>query len=126
MQTRRHTMYTLKRFWQGIALVCCSSRVPSGRLPIGGRKSTGMRFDSSVIPTGTLRLDWEPLFPLGEILITPRALRALKTSAQHPLEFLAFHMSGYWGKQDFFGRYWNYRATQISPPSIWSHHIRES
>ena len=69
-------------------------------------------------PTGTLRLDWEPLFPLGEILITPRALRALKTSAQHPLEFLAFHMSGYWGEQGFFGRYWNYRAMKAGDGRI--------
>jgi hypothetical protein len=85
-------MHTLRRLWQGIALLSCCSRLPSGRLPVGSRQSTGGRFDSSMIPTGTLRLSWEPLFPLGEIGIT---LRALKTAAQHSLESLAFHVLGY-------------------------------
>jgi hypothetical protein len=106
-------MHTLRRLRQGIALVCCSPHAPTGRLPAGRRKTTGKRVDSGVTPTGTLRLSWEPLFPLGDIFITPRALRALKTAAQHPLEFLAVHASWDWGEQGVLERYWNGRAMHV-------------
>jgi hypothetical protein len=103
-------MHTLGRLRQGTAPVFCSSPAPSGRRHAGGRKSTGRRFDSSVTPTGTLRLSWEPLFLLGEVRMTPWALRALKKAARRPLEFLASHVSGYWGEQHVFRRCWNDRA----------------
>lgn len=37
-------------------------------------------------------------FPLGKILATPGALKALKDSHQAPLDFLARHAKGDWGE----------------------------
>lgn len=36
-------------------------------------------------------------FPLGKILATPGALKALRDSGQAPLDFLARHACGDWG-----------------------------
>ena len=38
-----------------------------------------------------------PLFPLGKVVSTPGALRALAESGQSPQEFLARHERGDWG-----------------------------
>jgi hypothetical protein len=37
------------------------------------------------------------LFPLGRVVATPGALRALEKAEQAPQEFLARHVSGDWG-----------------------------
>ena len=37
------------------------------------------------------------LFPLGQIVATPKALEALEASQQSPAEFLARHAKGDWG-----------------------------
>ena len=39
-------------------------------------------------------------FPLGRILATPGALRALRKAGEGPLRFLARHASGDWGDLD--------------------------
>lgn len=39
-----------------------------------------------------------PLFPLGQIVATPGALRALQRAEQAPAEFLARHRRGDWGE----------------------------
>ncbi len=39
-----------------------------------------------------------PLFPLGQIVATPGALRALQEAEQHPMEFIARHVVGDWGE----------------------------
>ena len=39
-------------------------------------------------------------FPLGQLMITPGALAALKQSKQTPLPFLYRHVSGDWGDLD--------------------------
>lgn len=39
-----------------------------------------------------------PRFPLGQVVATPGALRALEESNQLPFEFLARHQSGDWGE----------------------------
>src|ERR1700729_3809308 len=38
-----------------------------------------------------------PLFPLGQVVATPRALAALEKAGQQPQEFLARHVHGDWG-----------------------------
>jgi hypothetical protein len=38
------------------------------------------------------------LFPLGRIVATPGALRALERAEQSPAEFLTRHMQGDWGE----------------------------
>ncbi len=37
-------------------------------------------------------------FPLGQLVATPGALRALQAAGQHPLEFIARHVAGDWGE----------------------------
>ena len=39
----------------------------------------------------------EPLFPLGQVVATPGALRTLKEANQDPLELLSRHVTGDWG-----------------------------
>lgn len=39
-----------------------------------------------------------PRFPLGQVVATPGALRALEEANQLPFEFLARHQSGDWGE----------------------------
>ena len=39
-----------------------------------------------------------PLFPLGQIVATPGALRALEQAEQSPFEFLDRHVRGDWGE----------------------------
>ena len=39
----------------------------------------------------------KPLFDLGQMVATPGALRALEEAEQHPIEFLARHVTGDWG-----------------------------
>jgi hypothetical protein len=39
----------------------------------------------------------KPLFPLGQVVATPGALKALEESGQIPEEFLSRHISGDWG-----------------------------
>jgi hypothetical protein len=38
-----------------------------------------------------------PLFPLGQTVATPGALKALQTAGQSPAEFLDRHVRGDWG-----------------------------
>ncbi len=37
-------------------------------------------------------------FPLGQLVATPGALRALQEAGQHPLEFIARHVADDWGE----------------------------
>ena len=39
----------------------------------------------------------EPLFALGQVVGTPRALQALRDAEQHPVELLIRHITGDWG-----------------------------
>ena len=39
----------------------------------------------------------EPLFPLGQIVATPGALKTLKEAGQDPAELLSRHVAGDWG-----------------------------
>lgn len=39
-----------------------------------------------------------PKFPLGRIVATPGALKALEETNQNPLEFLERHQAGDWGE----------------------------
>lgn len=39
-----------------------------------------------------------PKFPLGRIVVTPGALRALEEANQNPFEFLERHQAGDWGE----------------------------
>jgi hypothetical protein len=61
-------------------------------------------------PAVTLSMTWDdrsggwvstivrpPRFPLGQIVMTPGALRALVTTGQDPMEFVRRHQSGDWG-----------------------------
>ena len=41
-----------------------------------------------------------PKFPLGQIVATPGALKALAVNSQEPLEFLRRHIVGDWGELD--------------------------
>ena len=41
-----------------------------------------------------------PLFPLGQIVVTPGALAALERANQSPAFFLARHAGGDWGELD--------------------------
>lgn len=41
-----------------------------------------------------------PRFPLGLVVATPGALRALEESAESPFDFLYRHASGDWGELD--------------------------
>ena len=40
----------------------------------------------------------KPLFPLGQIVGTPGALRALAKAEQHPLDLIIRHVTGDWGQ----------------------------
>ena len=40
------------------------------------------------------------LFPLGQVVATPGALRALEKAEQQPAEFLDRHATGDWGQLD--------------------------
>jgi hypothetical protein len=40
----------------------------------------------------------KPLFDLGQLVATPRALAALKKSGLSPLDFLSRHVTGDWGE----------------------------
>lgn len=40
----------------------------------------------------------QPLFSLGQVVVTPGALIALEKAGQTPLEFLARHVRGDWGE----------------------------
>ena len=40
----------------------------------------------------------QPLFDLGQVVSTPGALDALEAANQHPVEFIARHVSGDWGE----------------------------
>ena len=51
-----------------------------------------------------------PLFPLGRILATPGALRALQTANADPLHYLVRHAAGDWGALDAEDRAANERA----------------
>jgi hypothetical protein len=42
----------------------------------------------------------KPLFDLGQIVATPRALEALQAAEQQPHEFLIRHVMGDWGDLD--------------------------
>lgn len=42
--------------------------------------------------------NYQPLFPLGQIVATPAALATLAEAAQAPAEFLALHARGDWGE----------------------------
>jgi hypothetical protein len=42
----------------------------------------------------------QPKFPLGRIVGTPGALRALERTGQTPIEFLKHHILGDWGDLD--------------------------
>jgi hypothetical protein len=42
----------------------------------------------------------KPLFDMGQVVATPRALDALRDAGQTPGEFLARHLSGDWGDLD--------------------------
>ena len=46
---------------------------------------------------GNERAERQPLFSLGQVFATPRALAALQTTGQQPFEFLHRHVSGDWG-----------------------------
>lgn len=46
------------------------------------------------------REDINPLFDLGEVVGTPRALQALQDAEQNPLELLFRHVTGDWGELD--------------------------
>ena len=39
-----------------------------------------------------------PLFDLGQVVATPGALKAVSEAGQTPMDFLARHVSGDWGK----------------------------
>jgi hypothetical protein len=67
------------------------------------------------LPLVTLSLTWYPwrtfwvsniirprasLFPLGQVVATPGALRALERAEQSPIEFLDRHAQGDWGELD--------------------------
>ena len=39
-------------------------------------------------------------FPLGHLLATPAARRAVEDAGQHPIEFLVRHARGDWGEVD--------------------------
>jgi hypothetical protein len=41
-----------------------------------------------------------PHFPLGSLVATPAALKALESAGQSPAEFLAHHAAGDWGDVD--------------------------
>jgi hypothetical protein len=41
-----------------------------------------------------------PLFPLGQVVATQGALRALQKAEQSPMEFVGQHMAGDWGDLD--------------------------
>jgi hypothetical protein len=40
----------------------------------------------------------KPLFDLGQLVATPRALAALEKSGQNPMDFLSRHVTGDWGE----------------------------
>jgi hypothetical protein len=40
----------------------------------------------------------KPLFDLGRLVATPRALAILEKSGQHPMDFLSRHVTGDWGE----------------------------
>jgi hypothetical protein len=67
------------------------------------------------LPAVTLELAWYPghrcwvsqivqrevpLFPLGQLVATPGALRALQRGEQSPIEFINRHVRGDWGELD--------------------------
>ncbi len=58
------------------------------------------------------QLGREPLFPLGQIVITPGALQALENAGQLPHEFLRRHVHGDWGELDEHDVKQNERALQ--------------
>lgn len=41
--------------------------------------------------------DLQPLFPLGDIVVTPRVLALLRKYDLHPIKLLARHVHGDWG-----------------------------
>lgn len=40
----------------------------------------------------------KPLFDLGQLVATPRALAVLEKSGQSPMEFISRHVTGDWGE----------------------------
>jgi hypothetical protein len=40
----------------------------------------------------------KPLFDLGQLVATPRALAALEKSGESPMDFLTRHVTGDWGE----------------------------
>lgn len=51
-----------------------------------------------------------PRFPLGQVVATPRALRALQEAEQEPMEFMTRHVRGDWGELDDEDKQANERA----------------
>ena len=50
--------------------------------------------------SGRGRVKKKPLFQLGQVVATPGALDALKTSGDDPGQYLSRHLSGDWGELD--------------------------
>ena len=48
-----------------------------------------------------------PLFPLGQVVMTPGAMAAFEASGDDPLAFLFRHVSGDWGDVDEHDRHEN-------------------
>ncbi len=44
------------------------------------------------------QMERKPLFDLGQLVATPRALVALEKSGQNPMDFLSRHVTGDWGE----------------------------
>jgi hypothetical protein len=49
----------------------------------------------------------KPLFPLGQIVMTPGAMTAFESSGDDPLDFLLRHVNGDWGDLDEHDRHEN-------------------
>jgi hypothetical protein len=47
-----------------------------------------------------IKLDFEPLFPLGRLVATPGAIEAMQDAGDAPGTFLSRHIRGDWGEVD--------------------------
>ena len=66
-----------------------------------------------------------PRFPLGHIVATPGALRAIESAGDTPYQFLNRHLQGDWGDLDEHDRLENERSLNDGCRLLSAYHLRD-
>jgi len=67
----------------------------------------------------------KPKFPLGQVVATPAALRAITEAGQTPAEFLERHVQGDWGELDEEERQENERSLEDDCRLLSAYRLRD-